>query len=232
MKQTVLFASLVGVMLFGTVSPALARGEAEPGDDRGGLVKDVTDTLEDTVDDTISTVEDSVRISADSKPVEQLRQQQERIRDNRDRMKEVIAEKQEARREFLKGIKLARCENREARINRLLDTGAVIMDKQLSVIQRIEEGIKKFYVDKALSSEEYASAVAVAEEKEADAIAGIDLVKDMTFECDEADATKPSSDVKEMVSVRKQSLSEYRNAVKELLLVVKKALNAESEAES
>lgn len=118
--------------------------------------------------------------------------------------------------------RLAACEKRQAKVNTIFTKATERNKKQLAVFQKIEERVKEFYVSKNLTSEGYDAAVANADTMEAAAVAAIEVSSEATFECATTDATKPGAAIKEAMQVRHAALKDYRTAVKDLILVVKK----------
>ncbi len=118
--------------------------------------------------------------------------------------------------------RLAACEKRQAKVNSIFTKATERNKKQLAVFQKIEERVREFYATKNLTADGYDAAVATADEKEAAAVAAIEASTEVTFDCASTDAAKPGAAIKEAMQARHAALKEYRTAVKELILVVKK----------
>lgn len=118
--------------------------------------------------------------------------------------------------------RLQACEKRQERINNIFDKATERNTKHLAVIQKIEEKVKAFYVAKNLTSEGYDAAVEKADAAEATAVAAIETSETATFDCASTDGTNPGSAIKTAMQARHTALKEYRTAVKDLILVVKK----------
>lgn len=157
----------------------------------------------------------------------------EEQRQSVDDHKAAIEQRLEALREQ-HGTKLADkrleiCEKRHDKINTIVTQSAERATKQLAVFQKIEERVKQFYTDKNLSSDSYDAAVATADEKEATAVAAMEVSSETTFDCVTTSGTKPGDVVKEAMSTRHTALKDYRTAIKNLILVVKKAHGQQQE---
>lgn len=149
-------------------------------------------------------------------------EQKQRVETRKTELQQKLTTAREARQNNLEGKRLAACEKRSSSINRILSHGTDQSRKHLGVFQKIEERVKQFYINKNLSNDGYDAAVATADEKEAAAIAAIETSTETTFDCANADGAKPGDAVRELMKTRHQALKEYRTAIKELILVVKK----------
>lgn len=216
-KRTFIIPALAMLLVMGLTVPALAH---EGSDDTV-----VSNEIETETEVTTGTDDSTISIKADDDKQTRLQRQAERIKERRAAIEAKLAERRAEHKERLEGRRLATCENREQRINQLLDRSAENGKRHLQVIQRIEEGIKKFYRDKALSADGYDAALAAADEREADAVAALDVLSDVDFDCANADGQKPAAVIASAVHQRHDALKAYRTTVKDLLLVVKKSLN-------
>jgi hypothetical protein len=215
MRRKLIIPALALLLVLGITSPVLAVEDEAVKDRKTIGVEDEND----------QSVEAEVNIEPGDDMETRLQRQEDRIKERREKLEAKIEERRSARKERLEGVRLARCENREQRINQHLDRSVDNATRHLQVIQKIEEGIKKFYTDKSLTAEGYDAALATADEKEADAIAALEVLKEVEFDCSSADAEKPADAIKNIVHERHDALKAYRTAVKDLLLVVKKSLN-------
>lgn len=140
--------------------------------------------------------------------------------------KAAIAERIDAKKaeitERLADKRLAACEKRQGHINTIFTKATEQNKKQLAVFQKIEENVKAFYASKNLTAEGYDAAIANADDKEAVAVAAIEASAETTFDCSTTDAAKPGSAIKEAMTSRHAALKDYRTAIKDLILVVKK----------
>jgi len=159
----------------------------------------------------------------EQRPASMLNEEQkQKVEERKTALQEKLAAAQEARQNKLEGQRLAACEKRSSRINSILAHGTDQSRKHLAVFQKIEERVKQFYANKNLSAEGYDAAVTNADEKEAAAVAAIETSTETTFDCANADGAKPGDAIRELMKTRHQALKEYRVAIKELILVVKK----------
>ena len=148
--------------------------------------------------------------------------QKQQVEEQRTALKERIEAKKTETREKLADKRLQACEKRQTKINQIFTRATEQNKKQLAVFQKIEENVKAFYVKKNLTSEGYDAAVANADEKESSAVAAIEASTSTTFDCASTDAVKPGSAIKEAMTLRHAALKDYRTAIKDLILVVKK----------
>jgi TolA-binding protein len=220
MIRKLLMTGLAVIVAAGVTVPAYARESQDDGN--------VIETVTQTVDDSVTTAEDATKSVEDSagRVRDQIKVQRQQIEDRKKELRAQIEQNKQERTEKLEGRRLAKCQNRQANINSLIDKSVGIGRERLAKIQRFEEGIKKFYVDQSLSSASYEAAVADADLKEAAAIAAIDVIADQNFECTDVDAEKPSGVIKSNHEAKKAALNAYRDSVKELLRVVKVAFTA------
>lgn len=133
-------------------------------------------------------------------------------------MKENVHEKLAAKR-------LEVCEKRQAKINDIASRGAAQNTKQLAVFQKIEAKVMQFATNKNITSETIDAALAVANEKEAAAVAAIEVAQSTTFDCTTTDGANPGSMIKHAMTSRHAALKEYRTAIKDLIVAVKQANN-------
>lgn len=214
MKRTLIIPALTAVVVLGVAAPVYARDGTETNDDNGGVVKtteNIVNTVEDTTDDAAKTL------------AERLKEQRERIAQRKAELENELKQKREERKEKLEGRRLARCQNREDNINSLLDKSATIGKERLARIQRIEEGVKAFYEKQQLTSSEYDAAVQAVDEKEAAAVAALDVIETEDFNCDDVDGAKPSDTIHAAHEAKRTALKEYRDSVQQLIKIVRQA---------
>ncbi len=134
--------------------------------------------------------------------------------------------KTDEHRNKLEGRRLAQCQNRQNKINSLMNKASGIGHERLARIQQLEEAIKNFYIKQKLASDSYESAVAAADQKEASAVAALDELANQKFDCAKVDGDNPAKSLKDAQQVKRQALNEYRESVKQLLAIVKDALRS------
>lgn len=212
MSLKTLVAVGVAVALAASSAPVYAR-EAEGTDDRRSVVNEV----KQTVDDTSGAVDDSVEKTV----AERVTAQKEQIEARKAELEAKLRQRHAERKERLEGRRLAICQNRETAINELLDKSASNGKEHLARIQRFEEGVKRFYNAKELTSAEYDAAVLVADEKEGEAIAALNVLDAQQFDCATLDGASPSSSIKESRETKQAALRAYRDSVIDLLHIVK-----------
>ncbi len=230
MKYLLFVIALVSVLALGLARPVVAQDGSDD-DTSTSRSDDDTDELdeEDEVDDEDES--ESEDFDDDDSLQERQAKIQERIEERQKKLEERFNERRTKIEEKLAGKRLERCERLETRINNLLDRSVERSRDKLAVFQRIEEGVKEFYVNKGLSAEGYEAALANADAKEADAIAAIDAMAEQNFECDEAESSNPGEMISEAAHTRHEALKAYRESIKELIKVVKQALEDSSNSD-
>lgn len=151
------------------------------------------------------------------------RTQNQTVTDRKAEIQQRLTNMKEARTVRLEAKRLEVCQQRQQKINDIVAHGTEQNIKQLAVFQKIEANIKQFYIDKKLSSDAYDGAVANADIAEANAVAAIEASTETTFDCASTDSTNPGSIIKEAMTTRHSSLAAYRTAIKDLIVIVKKA---------
>ncbi len=227
-KKTLLLFSLVALLAVGSASPAFARRGSD--DNQMKVSRYDEDESENESENEQEVETESEDVSDDSK-VRTREQLNLRIVEKRTELERKFEARKEKRKEKLEGKRFELCEKREDRINRLLQSSAENVQKKLVVFQRIEQGVKTFYENKNLSAVGYDSAVNMVDEAEAAAIAAIDAMSNVSFECDDADGSNPGVIISTAARARHDALKEYKTAVRELIVVVKQALQASNASE-
>ena len=148
--------------------------------------------------------------------------QKAKVEERKAEIKQRLETAKAERTEKLADRRLQACEKRQDRVNAIFDRATERNTKQLAVFQKIEERVKAFYATKNLNTEGYDAAVQNADDKEAAAVAAIEASETVTFDCTATDAAKPGSVIKEAMTARHAALKDYRTAIKDLILVVKK----------
>lgn len=148
--------------------------------------------------------------------------QKQEVEAHKSEIKDRLEAKKAEIKEKLADKRLQTCERRQSMINKIFDNATERNKKQLAVFQKIEDKVKAFYVDKKLSVEGYDAAVANADAKKTAAVAAIEASADVNFDCASADGTNPGSVIKEAMQARHTALKDYKTAVKDLIVLVKK----------
>ena len=149
-------------------------------------------------------------------------EQKQAVDDHKAEIKQRIEAKKAEATAKLADKRLAACEKRQTKVNNIFKKATERNKKQLAVFQKIEERVREFYATKKLSADGYDAAVKNADEKEAAAVAAIEASAEVTFDCASTDAAKPGVAIKEAMQARHAALKDYRTAVKDLILAVKK----------
>lgn len=190
--------------------------------------------LEQASEPTVTAAEDATKSTVQNvseTTTERLQSQQEKIEARKAELKQRLEQRAAERKQRLEGRRLAQCQNRQDNINALISKSAEVGQAKLVRIQRFEEGIKKFYVDQALTSETYESVLATVDDKEAQAIAALDTMAVQKFDCLTVDGVKPSDAIKSVHETKRVALKEYRDSVQELLKTVRQAFTEKMEVQ-
>lgn len=149
--------------------------------------------------------------------------QKKNVTERKTRIQEKISTLKEERSTKLEAKRLETCQARQQKINDIFNKSTEQNKKQLAVFQKIEANIKQFYIDKKLSIPQYQAVLDSVATKEAIAVASIEVSSEITFDCTTENAAKPGAVIKEVMTTRHNALKEYRTAIKNLILVVRKA---------
>lgn len=227
-RNTIITAIAVVVALSGSVQVYAQEG---PESEQRGTTNKVVRTVETNVTRTEAGTKE-VAEGAATTGEDKVLSQQDRIEARKAELKERMEQKAAERKEKLEGRRLAICQNRQGKINALIDKSAGIGKAKLARIQAFEAGIAKFYTDQNLTSDVYDAALAAADEKEALAIAALNAVAEQQFDCTAIDGAKPSDTIKSVHETKRLALKEYRTSVQELLKVVREAFTQKAEAQN
>lgn len=148
--------------------------------------------------------------------------QKQQVTQRKTEIAQRIEAKKAEKTEKLDQKRLAVCQKRQEKISTIFAKATEQNRLQLAVFQAIEENVKAFYAKHNLTADGYDAALATANEKEATAVAALDVSDATTFDCTTTDNSKPGSVIKEAMTVRHEALKDYRTAIKNLILVVKK----------
>lgn len=220
MVRKLIMSGLAVMVAVGVATPASALGEIRVIEAVSKTTEGVVKTVEETVEDSTSELREAVK------------SQREAIEERKREFKAELEQKREDRKAKLEGRRLAKCQNREDNINSLIDKSITIGRERLAKIQRVEEGVKNFYDKQALSSDAYDAAVLDVDEKEAAAIAALDVIADRDFDCSEVDGEKPSDTIRSTHQAKREALDAYKASVKQLVAVVREAFVAKRQLES
>lgn len=241
-KYIVVSLMLVSMVSFSLTHQAFARGNDDDGsfsrvetneDDNENENEQESTTHRETREQQETNHEKEMR-SAEHEKRTSARQAElkERTENRKQELTDRFESMKENRKTKLAGKRLELCEKRQETINKHITDSVGHGQKKIETFSQIEQRVKDFYVSKELSSTDYEGAVAVAANKKANAIAAIESVEAFDFKCDEADGDKPSTVVRAAFTARRTALKEYQSAVKELIQVVRKALNTTLETTS
>lgn len=119
--------------------------------------------------------------------------------------------------------KLRVCKKREKAIGNIMLRVGDRGTKQLATFTKISERVQAFYKDKGLMLDDYDSLVSEVNIKKIAAESAIENTKSSipTFKCDGADPKGTAESFKQVSIVERQSLKEYKTAIKNLIVAVK-----------
>ena len=214
---------LIAIAVIALTIPAPVFAESNSEDtNKNDLVERVSRTVDDTVTTTKESETESVDDKTDSTRVAVF-SREDQISSKKTELKEKLAQRLEDRKSKLEGRRLAKCENRQVAINKLIEKSAATGQAKFDRIKAFKEGIVGFYTDNSLNSDQYESLLADVESKEADAQAALETMADQTFECSLVDGTDPSATIKQVHESKRESLKDYRDSVQALLVDVRTA---------
>lgn len=220
MIRKLVIGAVAAIAVIAGSSPAFAIVEESDRNAARGAVKQVEPTTSHVAGETTT---------GDSQTKDATAAQKEEIESRKAEFRERLAQKAHERKEKLDGRRLAQCENRQQRINALIDKTVTNGRTQLGNIQRVEARVAEFYAKKELSSTEYDAALAEADQAEAEAIAVLDVMAAQDFDCQAVDGAKPSETLRTTHQTKKSALQAYRQSVVELIKVTKRAFVAQEQ---
>lgn len=133
----------------------------------------------------------------------------------------------------LEGRRLAQCQNRQEKVNALLDKSTEHGKRHLANIQQFEARVTEFTIKKAIGSDDVKAALASADKKEAAAVAVLDVMETQVFDCATLDGAKPADSVHATREEKQAALRAYRDSVIAYLQAVKTAFaQTQSETEA
>jgi len=133
----------------------------------------------------------------------------------------------------LKDRSLERCQNRERVISNVMTRVGDRGEKQISVIQSIQQKVQNFYVEKDISTDGYDTLVANVEAKKQAATNEVNRVRTLTrsFSCGSDDPKGTATQFKTQATAQSSSVGEYKNAVHDLIVEIKTSIGADSSTE-
>jgi TolA-binding protein len=202
-------AVLCALLLMVTAAPA---AQAHEGEDHGTTSNDsVSDRDEDKPD---RSKDKEARIQA--------------AREKAQAMLEAQKQRQETRQAKLSDAKLRLCEAREKNITTIMNRAITRAQNQVKLFDTIAERVKAFYADKGIVLTNYDELVAAIDQAKAHVESDIEVLKTLSFSCDSEDPKAEVEAFKEGLKNIRQSLQDYRTAVKDLIVGVKSAQGDES----
>ena len=152
-----------------------------------------------------------------------IKSQKDQIESRKAELKQRIESERSERKSELTDKRLELCQQRQDKINELMAASAKFGRERLTHIQAVEARVKEFYTNKALTSTEYDAALTVVDEKEALAVAAVEVTESQDFDCTKVDGSKPSGEIRTVHEAKYTALNDYRDSVKQLIQIVKAA---------
>lgn len=221
----ILAVAVIGLLVLGVASPAYAHEGHDHTESTANALEDAKKRA-DEAKEKLKAEAESTRESIKQKREElkaRFKTHKEQIQYERDELKQKITASRTENKQKLADKRLELCQKKQDKINGHIEASAKFGRERLARIQSVEERVKEFYDRQQLSSSEYETAVILVDEKEAAAIAAIELVETQSFDCTKVDATKPSGEIKELHKAKFEALNVYRDSVKQLIQIVKSA---------
>lgn len=125
----------------------------------------------------------------------------------------------------LQGQNLEKCQNREMAINNVMARIGDRGEKQIAVIESIQQKVQTFYADKNISVNNYDSLITNVETKKQTATMSMNNVRTMKngFGCTGDDPKGVATQFKAYAMTQSDDITEYKNAVHDLVLAIKAA---------
>lgn len=117
--------------------------------------------------------------------------------------------------------KLQACQAKTEKINAIIQQRGKQAEKHLETFKSIATRVQEFVQTKQRTVENYDTLVAAIEEKEAAAQAAIEVNNATVFDCTTADASSPAKVPRTTITEVRDTLKEYRTAIKNLIVQVK-----------
>lgn len=229
--MTKLIIGIVAALLVaGLATPAFAHDGHNHSEPLREKLSEATSRTQQAVQETHESVK-SARDELKEKRSEikdLLKEHKTQIQARRAELKQKIETTRTERKTELVEKRLELCQERQVKINQLVASSAKIGRERLARIQKVESNVKDFYNRQALTSSEYLAATALVDEKEAIAIAAVEVAESQQFDCTKVDGDNPSGELKTLRVARHDALNNYRDSTKQLIQIVKAAFKAKS----
>lgn len=126
----------------------------------------------------------------------------------------------------LQGDNLTACQSRETVMNNVMSRIGDRGQKQIAVIESIQQKVQAFYSEKNISVSNYEALTANVEAKKQVATAAMNAVREMngTFGCNGDDPKGVATQFKSSAAVQSDGVSGYKDAVHDLVTAIKTAV--------
>jgi hypothetical protein len=208
--------ALAIVVAFAPSSVSFARdGERTSG-------REDTMMSKETSDETSTESEDSMT------ETEPNNSEHKGVSEKRTELKAKLASLKAERQTKLDANRQKVCEQRAEKINAIIQKRSEMATKNLEVFTKISERVQEFVKTKGYTIENYDALVATINDKKAAAQAAITVNSETTFSCSEADGSDVAKLPRESMTAVRDALQAYRTAIKDLIVQVKPAAEADS----
>jgi hypothetical protein len=132
----------------------------------------------------------------------------------------------------LQGNSLESCQNREMAINNIMARVGDRGQKQVQLIDSIQEQVRTFYSNQDVTVSNYDKLVATVEAKKQTATQAMNTVRTMngSFGCSKDDPKGIATQFKSQAASQSDSITEYKNAVHDLVEAIKTAIAEDAAA--
>lgn len=148
---------------------------------------------------------------------------QEEVSAKRQEIAEKIAEKKARVDERLTGARLEKCKKRESKVNAIIAKHVTNDERHMKTFDTVRDNLVGFIERKKLDVSGQAELKDAMDTKRQTALDAIDSLRAQTFSCNDASATEPGSIVKQVNTLARDALKDYRTAIRQYAQAVKKA---------
>ncbi|MFZ2125829.1 MAG: hypothetical protein WA087_01330 [Candidatus Saccharimonadales bacterium] len=131
----------------------------------------------------------------------------------------------------LQGQSLEKCQNREMAINNIMARIGDRGEKQIAVIDAVQQKVQTYYTENNISIANYDKLVANITVKKQTATTAMNTVRTMkgSFGCGNDDPKGVATQFKSQASTQSEDITAYKNAVHDLVVEIKTAIVAEED---
>lgn len=134
-----------------------------------------------------------------------------------------VEDKKQAIRQKLSDQRLKICKEHQDKINKIVDGSKTRGQKVLERLQAAETKVRAYYERLNITLANYDALSAVIDDKEAAAIAAVNVTGDTQFSCDSDDATRPGGIISDTMRSQHSALKAYRDSIRDLIKAIREA---------